>query len=105
MLDKFEGGFNNALVEMLEGLIPPILISCLASAGLFPFYLVLGFHILSIIGMISLIEEISLRKTSYIVGWLFGVFLLAYTGILPLIDFLIYLIPIGYLVYKKKYRK
>ncbi len=100
MLDKFEDGLNRALLEIVLGLIIPIIISSLVSTGQFPSYFILILYLISIGGMISLIREMSFWATSYIVGWLFGIFILANSGLLTPIDILIYLIPIVFLVYR-----
>lgn len=100
MSNKFGSGFDRAFSEIAGGLIIPIFISSLVSTGLFPPYSIWILFFISIVGMISLIKEMSLWATSYIVGWLFGVIILAYSGLLTIIEFLIYLIPLVYLVYK-----
>ena len=103
MSDKFGSGFNRAISEIAGGLILPIFISILVSTGLFPPYSIWILFFISIVGMISLIKEMSLWATSYIVGWLFGVIILATSGLLVIPEILIYLIPLGFLV--NRYRK
>lgn len=100
MSDKFDSGFNRASSEIVGGLITPIIISSFVSTGLFPSYFIWFFHLLSIVDMISLIKAMSFWATSYIVGWLFGVIILAYSGLLAITDILIYLIPLVFLVYR-----
>ena len=100
MSNKFDSGFNRAFSEIVVGLIIQIIISSFFSIGLIPSYFIWFFHLLSIIDMLSLIKETSFWATSYVVGWLFGVIILTYSGLLTIIDFLIYLIPLGLLVYK-----
>ena len=100
MSDKFDSGFDRAFSEIVVGLIIPILISIFVSTDLIPSYFIWFFHLLSIIDMISLIKEMSFWATSYIVGWLIGVIILANTGLLTFIDILIYLIPLVFLVHK-----
>lgn len=100
MSDKFDSGLDRAFSEIVVGLIVPIIISTVVSTGIVPFYFIWFFHLLSIIDMISLIREMSLWATSYIFGWLFGIIIFAYSGLIGIIDFLIYLVPLGYLGYK-----
>ena len=100
MLDKFEEGFNRAISEIVVGLIIPITISSLVSTGLIPYYSILILYLIGIGGTINLIREMSLWATSYIVGWLIGIFILAYSGLLTPIDILLYLIPLVFLVYR-----
>ena len=101
MSDKFGSGFDRAFKEIAGGLIVPIFISSLVSTGTIPPYSIwILFIIISIVGMRSLIKEMSLWETSYIIGWLFGVIILAYSGLLAITEFLIYLIPLVFLGHK-----
>lgn len=100
MSDKFDSGFSRAFSEIVVGLIIPILISSFVSTGLFPSYFIWVFHLLSIVDMISLIKAMSYWATSYILGWLFGVIILANSGLLAITDILVYLIPLAFLIYR-----
>lgn len=100
MLDKFEDGLDRAFGEIFGGLIIPITISSLVSTGLIPYYSIWILYLIGIGSVINLIREMSLWATSYIVGWLIGIFILTYSGLLTLIDILIYLIPLVFLVYR-----
>lgn len=100
MLDKFDYGLKHAFSEIIPEIATPIIVSVFISTGLFPSYFIWFFHLLSIVDMIVLIQKMSYWATSYIIGWLVGAIILATTGLLTILDFLIYLIPIGFLVYR-----
>jgi hypothetical protein len=99
-LEKFEQGLKRAFTEVIPEIVIPILISSFISTGLFPFYFILFFDLLSVGAMISLIQKMSYWATSYIIGWIVGIIILAPTGLLTIIDLLIYLIltPVGLLL-------
>ena len=101
MLDKFNYGLKRAFSELIPEIAIPITVSIFISAGLFPSYSIWFFHLVSIVDMIVLIQKMPYWATSYIIGWLVGIIILATTGLLTILDFLIYLIPIGFLVYKR----
>lgn len=93
MPGRFDSGLDRGIIEPIGGLIASILFSVFISSGLTPYYFIWIFHLYNIYGMISLIKEMTIWKTSYIAGWLVGVFILAYSGLIG-IDFLIYLLPL-----------
>ena len=104
MLDKFNYGLKRAFSELIPEIAIPITVSIFISTGLFPSYSIWLFHLVSIVDMLVLIQKMSYWATSYMVGWLVGVIILATTGLLTILDFLIYLIPIGFLVYYRLYK-
>ena len=100
MSDKFDYGLNRAFEEIIGGLIASIIVSSLVSTGLIPSYFIWLFHLLNIVDMIVFIQKMPYWATSYSVGWLIGVIILANTGLLTIIDILINLIPFVFLVYR-----
>ena len=88
MLDKITEGLEDAIWGLVLGFaIPLIVISLLASAGLSDFILI--YHLVSIaITIITFIQEMPKWSTSYSVGWILGIFLLVYTGLVSIIDIL-----------------
>lgn len=99
MLDKFEYGLKRAFSEIIPEIGTPIIVSIFISTGLIPSYVIWLFYLLSIVDMLVLIQKMSYWATSYMVGWLVGVIILATTGLLTILEVLIYLIPIVFLVY------
>ena len=89
MSGKFDSGLNRIFGEIIGGLIASIIISSFVGTGLIPFYYIWFFYLLNIIDMIVLIQKMPYWATSYSVGWLIGVIILANTGLLPIIDILI----------------
>ena len=102
MLDKFEYGLRRAFDEIIVGSVPSITISIIVSTGLVPSYFIWFFHLFSVIGMIILIQKMPNWATSYIVGWLVGVIILAYSDLITITNMLIYLIPLVFLIYRWK---
>ena len=101
MLDKFNYGLKRAFSELIPEIAIPITVSIFISARHFPSYSIWFFHLVSIVDMIVFIQKMPYWATSYIIGWLVGIIILATTGLLTILDFLIYLIPIGFIVYKR----
>ena len=100
MLEKFEFGFKRAFLEVIGGLLAPILLSSFVSTGLIPLYFIWLFHLLSIASIVNLIRAMSYWSTFYIFGWLVGIFLFAYSGLLTIFDFLLYIVPLIYLAFR-----
>jgi len=98
MSGKFDESISAAISEIVVGLIPPIIISSFIGAGLGDFVWI--FHIASIVGTTVLILEMPHWATTYIIGWLFGIFILVGTGLLVITDILICIILIGILVFR-----
>ncbi len=98
MSSKFDESADAAISEIVVGIIPPIIISIFASTDLRDFIWI--FDISSIVGIIILILEMPHWATSYIIGWLLGIFLLASTDLLTITDILICIILIGILVFR-----
>ena len=99
MLDKFDYGLKRAFSEIIPEIGTPIIVSIFISTGLIPSYVIWFFYLLSIVDILVLIQKMSYWATSYMIGWLVGVIILATTGLLTILDLLIYLIPIVFLVY------
>jgi len=100
MLNKFDYGLERAFSEITGGILTSIIVASLVSTGLIPSYLIWLFHLLNIVDMIVLIQKMPYWATSYSVGWLVGVIILANTGLLTIIEILINFIPFVYLAYR-----
>ncbi len=100
MLDKFSYGLNRALEEIIGGILASIILTSIYSTELIPSYFIWFFHILNIVDMIFLVQKMPYWATSYSVGWLVGVIILAYTGLLTIFDILINFIPFVILGYR-----
>ena len=104
-IEKFQEGLTGAILEIVLGLIPPIILSAFIDGGIVPSYFIWIFYLLSgiisIYGIVELLKEMSLWGISYIIGWLIGVFLLIDSGLLEPWDFAFYFIaPLAFLGYK-----
>lgn len=96
--DKFNIGFDYAIEQIFGGIVTSVLVDVVVSTGLIPSYFIWYFHLLNIAGMISLILAMPLWATSYIVGWLVGVFIMAYSELLTIGEITVYIIPIVILI-------
>jgi hypothetical protein len=67
-----------------------ILLSTLASTGLIPQSYIFLFKLISIVAVVSLILAVPYWGTGYLLGWLFGVFILVESGLVGILDFVVY---------------
>ena len=100
LFDKFGDGLDHAIEEIIVGIFVSILVSSSVRTGLIPSNFAWVFHLLSIVGTIVFIQKVPYWATTYCVGWLVGVIILANTGLLTIIDILINFIPLGILVFR-----
>lgn len=70
-----------------------ILVACVNSGFLDPSWMLL-FHLLNIIGAVSASFTVPYASITYIVGWLFGLGIMSYSGLVGISDLLVYLIPL-----------
>ncbi len=100
MSSSFSEGLEDAILGLILGFaLPPIIMSILASLGLTHYIWI--YHLISIgITVFTIIQEMPKWTTSYSFGWLLGTFLLIYTGLATIIDFLICILLIGFLIFR-----
>jgi len=80
-------------------LLPSLKSSCTGwcedvSAGLIPGYYMVLFHILNAAGIIVLIFAMPFWATTYIIGWIVGLWIFSSSGLLNAIDYFVYLVPL-----------
>ena len=98
-MSEFEIGFEQAVAEIISGFITPIIIDAFAQTGLIPQYYLTILSLIVILGNITFIILMSSWGIVYTLGWLFGSFLLLYSGLLGTIDLILYIVlPIIFLV-------
>lgn len=93
MLNAFGEGLRRGVIEVVGNLASGAILSVFAASGLLsPLYVFL----LSAMPAVALFFAMSKWGVLYSVGWIFGVALFATSGILSVIDLLIYLgVPLG----------
>jgi hypothetical protein len=93
-MPKFEYGFNRAVKEIIGGLVSSVFVEAFVSSGLIPPSFMLLFHLSNAIGTLFLILAMPFWATAYILGWLFGLWVMSESGMVNLFDFLAYFIPL-----------
>ena len=99
-MNKIFSDLNDAISDIIEGFLSSAIASIFAgviyslySTGMIPFYSILLFHLLNLFiniqDVIDLIKEMPYWATSYSLGWLVGVSILANLGISTGIDIVI----------------
>jgi len=93
-MSKLEYGFKRAVSEIIGGIVAYYFIAALISTGLIPPYFVLLFHLVNVLSTILLVFAMPFWATSYILGWLFGLGIMYQSGVIGILDLLIYLVPL-----------
>jgi hypothetical protein len=93
-MSKLEYGFKRAITEIVGGFVSSIVLEAFVNAGLIPVYYMLLFHILNATGTLVLILAMPYWATTYIIGWLIGLWILSGSGLINGIDYLLYFIPL-----------
>jgi len=91
-MPEAEHGFVRAISEVVGGLIMSLLLNAFASSGLIPTSYLSMFRLLNLMLTISFILAIPYLGTGYLLGWLFGLTMMAQTGLIDPLDFVIYFI-------------
>lgn len=97
-MSRLEHGFRRAVTEIVGGIVFSAIMVAFASSGLIPDSFVLIFHLLNVLSTILLIFTIPFWTTSYIIGWLFGLWIMSSSGLIGILELLIYLVPLVILV-------
>ena len=56
------------------------------------------FHLVNVVSTIALVFAIPFWATTYAIGWLFGLAIMSSSGLVGILDFVIYLIPLFVLI-------
>jgi hypothetical protein len=98
-MNGFESGANRAIGEIIGGFVTSIIVYTLASSGLVPPSYVLLFGLINIFGIIALLLAMPLWGFTYLLGWMFGVYLMLQSGLIGILEAILYIgIPIVVLV-------
>jgi len=97
-MSRFEYGMKRAISEIVAGIITStVLIAFVNSELLNPSFMLL-FHLINILSTIALIFAMPFWATSYILGWLFGLWIMFSSGLVGILEFLVYLVPLVILI-------
>lgn len=98
-MNGFEYGVKRAIGEVIGGLITSVIVSAFASSGLLSPAYVLLFGLINVIGTVALILVMPYWGTTYLIGWLFGLWILLQSGLIGILEVVIYFgIPLAILV-------
>ncbi len=91
-MPRFKHGYKRAITEIITGIVMGILLGTLESTGLIPPTYIFLFKLISIIGVVSLILAMPYWGTGYLLGWLLGVFIMMESGLVGILDFIVYFV-------------
>ena len=97
-MSKLEYGFKRAVSEIIGGFVSSVVLEVFVNAGLVPVSYMLLFHALNALGTLVLILAMPFWATTYIIGWLFGLWVMSQSGLLSVIDYLVYLVPLMFVL-------
>ena len=97
-MSKLEYGFKRAVSEVIGGFVNSIVLEAFVDAGLIPVPYMWLFHISNALGTLMLILFMPVWATTYIIGWLFGLWVMSQSGLLSVIDYLVYLVPLMFVL-------
>ncbi|MCZ7384137.1 MAG: hypothetical protein O8C63_05235 [Candidatus Methanoperedens sp.] len=99
-MPDFEHGIERIFSEVISGIIATALLTALAPAFQNSLFVLL-FILLNIIISIALIDAMPYWGNGYILGWLVGVIILSNSGLVGIFDFILYIIPPLFIIYKR----
>ena len=91
-MNGFEYGFKRAFVEIIGGIVTSIIVTAFTNSGLLDPSYVLLFNLLNVFGIIMLLLVMPYWGITYLMGWLFGLFILLQSGLIGILEFVIYLV-------------
>ncbi len=98
-MPRFEHGYKRAISEVIESSIAAIILSVFVSQGVLDQSWLLYFKLLNMLVSIFLILVVPYWGTGYLIGWLFGLWILSQSGLVGFWDFVFYFgIPLVVLV-------
>lgn len=85
----FEHGFNRGISEIAGGMVTMIIVINISSKNIDP-SLVMMFKIVGFLSLIGLIMAMPYWGTFYMLGWIYAIVILYQTGLVNLLELLIY---------------
>jgi len=81
MPSGFEEGLKQALVEVIGGIIISVFLMAIRNSGLVPPSYISLFDLVNLVGSILLVIGMEYWGTGYLVGWLAGIWIMHYSGL------------------------
>lgn len=95
----FEHGYERAITEIVIGVFLSIVLNAFIQSGLLDPSWLLYFKILNMLSSIILIMAMPYWGTTYLIGWLFGLYVMWQAGLVGILDLVIYFgIPLLFLI-------
>jgi len=100
-MPRAEHGFKRAVSEIIGGMVTGVVLNAFISSGLLQPSQVFMFKIINLLGTITMILAMPYWGTTYLLGWLYGLYVMAKAGLVGIGDFIIYFgIPLCILFYR-----
>jgi hypothetical protein len=102
-MNGFEYGTKRAIEEIVCGFVTSVIVNVFINSGLLSPSYVLLFGVINVIGLITLIFAMPYWGITYLLGWLFGVIIMLQSGLIGILEVIIYLgIPLVVLILRVK---
>jgi len=88
----FDQGFGNAIQEIIGGIVVSLFINAISATGFVPSDYMLMIELINIIALVSLLFSLQKAGVAYIVGWIFGIYIMIQSGLMNFLDIILYLV-------------
>ena len=92
MSGGFEKGLREALLEVITGFVASAILLAFINSGFIPDYYMDLFYLVNLVGTILGIVSMPYLGTSYLFGWLFGMWIMSYSGLIENWVIVLYLV-------------
>ena len=97
-MSKFGYGVRRTISEIVAGIVTSTILVVFVNSGLLNPSFMLLFHLINILSTIALIFAMPFWATNYILGWLFGLWIMFSSGLVGISELLVYLVPLVILI-------
>lgn len=98
-MSAFGYGARRAIAEVVGGIVTSSIVIAFINSGLLDPSYTLLFHLLNVVGIVSLILTMPYWGTTYLIGWLFGLWIMSESGLVGILELLVYLgVPLVVLI-------
>jgi hypothetical protein len=97
-MSKFGYGVGRAISEIVAGIVTSTILVAFMNSGLLNPSFMLLFHLINILSTIALIFAVPFWATSYILRWLFGLWIMFSSRLVGILELLVYLVPLIILI-------
>lgn len=90
-MSTFGYGARRAIAEVVGGIVTSAMVVAFINSGLLDPSYILLFHLMNLAGIFTLILAMPFWGTTYLLGWLFGLWIMSQSGLVGILELLIYL--------------